>query len=62
MGTGITDKRFDEFPVSTVHTIEHADGNRCGTQVLALIKRIGSNDASLVRLAFEKDTRELASG
>ena len=62
MGTGITDKRFDEFLVSTVNAVEHANGNRCGTQVLTLIKRIGSNDASLVRLAREKDTRELASG
>ena len=62
MGTGITDKRFDEFLVSTVHTIENADGDGGSTQVLALIKCIGSNDASLVRLAREKDTRELASG
>lgn len=54
MGTGITDKRFDEFLVSTVNAIEHANGDRGSTQVLALIKRIGSNDASLVRLAFEK--------
>ena len=46
MGTGITDKRFDEFLVSTVNAVEHANGDRCGTRVLTLIKRIGSNDAS----------------
>lgn len=62
MGTGIADKRRDELLVSTVNAVEHANGDRCGTQVLTLIKRIGSNDASLVRLAREKDTRELASG
>lgn len=62
MGTGITDKRRNELLVSTVNAVEHADGNRCGTQVLTLIKHIGSNDASLVRLAREKDTRELANG
>ena len=32
MGTGITDKRFDEFLVSTVNAVEHANGNRCGTK------------------------------
>ena len=62
MGTGITDERRNKLLVSTVHTIEHADGDGGSTQVLALIKHIGSNDASLIRLALEKDTRELASG
>lgn len=32
MGTGITDKRFDEFLVSTVHTIENADGDGGSTK------------------------------
>mgnify|MGYP007026095180 CR=1 FL=1 len=27
MGTGITDKRFDEFLVSTVNAVEHANGD-----------------------------------
>lgn len=54
MGARIANKRRNELLVSTVNAVEHADGNRCGTQVLTLIKRIGSNDVSHVRLAREK--------
>ena len=62
MGARIANKRRNELLVSTVHAIEHANGDRGSTQVLTLIKRIGSNDVSLVRLAREKNTRELVSG
>ena len=46
-----------QFVMPPMHAIEYADGNRRGAQASAIIKCIGGNDASLIRLAREKKIR-----
>ena len=62
MVTRIANNRVDQFVMPPMDAVEHADGDRRGAQACAIIKRIGGNDAGLIRLAREKDTRELVGG
>ena len=51
-----------QFVMPPMHAIEYADGNRRGAQASAIIKCIGGNDASLIRLAREKKKYAQARG
>ena len=60
--TRIANDRVDQFAMPPMHAIEHADGDRRGARHAPILKCIGGDDAGLIRLAREKDTRELVGG